>query len=320
MKSRSNIVLKKDFIIASLIVLGLAIVSIMTGAYSIMSQEDGLDMVFITRIPRTLALMLTGLALSTSGLVMQLISQNRMVEPTTTGTIEWASLGLILVYILIPSPTMVQRMLGAIIFSFIGSMIFFLIIRKIKLKSSLYVPILGIMLAGVVSAFTTFISIEFDMMQALEIWFQGSFAGVQKGRYEFLFLIIAISIAIFFYADRLTMAALGEDFSTNIGLNYKRIILIANFLVSIAVGIVAAVIGKVPFLGLIVPNLVSLVKGDNLRENLPWTGLISMGIILLADIISRTIIAPFEVPVSLILGSFGSVFFIGLLLRTRRIG
>ena len=320
MKSRSNIVLKKDFIIASLIVLGLAIVSIMTGAYSIMSQEDGLDMVFITRIPRTLALMLTGLALSTSGLVMQLISQNRMVEPTTTGTIEWASLGLILVYILIPSPTMVQRMLGAIIFSFIGSMIFFLIIRKIKLKSSLYVPILGIMLAGVVSAFTTFISIEFDMMQALEIWFQGSFAGVQKGRYEFLFLIIAISIAIFFYADRLTMAALGEDFSTNIGLNYKRIILIANFLVSIAVGIVAAVIGKVPFLGLIVPNLVSLVKGDNLRENLPWTGLISMGVILLADIISRTIIAPFEVPVSLILGSFGSVFFIGLLLRTRRIG
>ena len=320
MKSRSNIVLKKDFIIASLIVLGLAIVSIMTGAYSIMSQEDGLDMVFITRIPRTLALMLTGLALSTSGLVMQLISQNRMVEPTTTGTIEWASLGLILVYILIPSPTMVQRMLGAIIFSFIGSMIFFLIIRKIKLKSSLYVPILGIMLAGVVSAFTTFISIEFDMMQALEIWFQGSFAGVQKGRYEFLFLIIAISIAIFFYADRLTMAALGEDFSTNIGLNYKRIILIANFLVSIAVGIVAVVIGKVPFLGLIVPNLVSLVKGDNLRENLPWTGLISMGIILLADIISRTIIAPFEVPVSLILGSFGSVFFIGLLLRTRRIG
>ena len=320
MKSRSNIVLKKDFIIASLIVLGLAIVSIMTGAYSIMSQEDGLDMVFITRIPRTLALMLTGLALSTSGLVMQLISQNRMVEPTTTGTIEWASLGLILVYILIPSPTMVQRMLGAIIFSFIGSMIFFLIIRKIKLKSSLYVPILGIMLAGVVSAFTTFISIEIDMMQALEIWFQVSFAGVQKGRYEFLFLIIAISIAIFFYADRLTMAALGEDFSTNIGLNYKRIILIANFLVSIAVGIVAAVIGKVPFLGLIVPNLVSLVKGDNLRENLPWTGLISMGVILLADIISRTIIAPFEVPVSLILGSFGSIFFIGLLLRTRRIG
>lgn len=319
MKSKSNTILKKDFIIASLIVLGLAIVSIMTGAYSIMSQEDGLDMVFITRIPRTLALMLTGLALSTSGLVMQLISQNRMVEPTTTGTIEWASLGLILVYILIPSPTMVQRMLGAVIFSFIGSMIFFLILRKIKLKSSLYVPILGIMMAGVVSALTTFISIEFDMMQALEIWFQGSFAGVQRGRYEFLFVIIAISISIYFYADRLTMAGLGEDFSTNIGLNYRRIILLANFLVSIAVGIVAAVIGKVPFLGLIVPNLVSLVKGDNLRENLPWTGLISMGVILLADIISRTIIAPFEIPVSLILGSLGSVFFIVLLLRTRRI-
>ena len=263
--------------------------------------------------------MLTGLALSISGLVMQLITQNRMVEPTTTGTIEWASLGLIIVYILIPSPTMVERMLGAIIFSFIGSMIFFLILRIIKLKSSLYVPILGIMMAGVVSAFTTFISLEFNMMQALEIWFQGYFAGVQKGRYEFLFFIVIISIAIFFYADRLTMAGLGEEFATNIGLNYKKIILIDNFLVSIAVGIVDAVIGKVPFLGLLVPNLVSLAKGDNLRGNLPQTGLISMGAILIADIVSRTIIAPFEVPVSLILGSLGSVFFIGLLLRTRRV-
>lgn len=276
-------------------------------------------MIFITRIPRTIALMLTGLALSISGLVMQLITKNRMVEPTTTGTIEWASLGLIIVYILIPSPTMVERMLGAIIFSFIGSMIFFLILRIIKLKSSLYVPILGIMMAGVVSAFTTFISLEFNMMQALEIWFQGYFAGVQKGRYEFLFFIVIISIAIFFYADMLTIAGLGEEFATNIGLNYKQIILIDNFLVSIAVGIVDAVIDKVPFLGLLVPNLVSLAKGDSLRENLPWTGLISMGVILIADIVSRTIIAPFEVPVSLILGSLGSVFFIGLLIRTRRV-
>lgn len=234
MKSNKLVLLEKKFIVASMIVFLLAIISIMTGAYSIMSQEDGLRMIFITRIPRTLALMLTGLALSISGLVMQLITQNRMVEPTTTGTIEWASLGLILVYILIPYPTMVERMLGAIIFSFIGSMIFFLILRKIKLKSSLYAPILGIMMAGVVSAFTTFISLEFNMMQALEIWFQGSFAGVQKGRYEFLFLIVIISIAIFFYADRLTMAGLGEEFATNIGLNYKQIILIANFLASIA--------------------------------------------------------------------------------------
>ena len=319
MKTKKSIFLDKKFILGIFILLALAAISIMTGAYNIRSQEDGLRMVFITRLPRTLALMLTGLALSLSGLVMQLITQNRMVEPTTTGTIEWASLGLILVYILIPSPTLVQRMLGAIVFSFLGSMIFFLLLRKIKLKSSLYVPILGIMLGGVVNAITTFVSLEFNMMQALEIYFQGSFASVQRGRYEFLYLIVIISIAIFFYADRLTMAGLGEDFATNIGLNYKAIILMANFLVSLAVGIVAAVIGRIPFLGLIVPNIVSLRKGDNLRENLPWTALCSMGVILFADILSRTIIAPFEVPVSLILGSFGSIFFVFLLLRTRRV-
>ena len=69
--------------------------------------------------------MLTGAAMSMAGLVMQLITQNRLVESTTTGTIEWAGLGLIFAYLLFPAPTLFQRMTGAITFSFGGTMIFF---------------------------------------------------------------------------------------------------------------------------------------------------------------------------------------------------
>ncbi len=113
------------FILATIIVVILGIVSLFTGVYDIWGQEDGWDMFFITRVPRTIALMLTGAAMAMTGLVMHLITQNKMVEPTTIGTTEWAGLGLLTVYLMFPGPTLVLRMTGAILFSFIGTMIFF---------------------------------------------------------------------------------------------------------------------------------------------------------------------------------------------------
>jgi len=310
----------KSFIMALISVIILGVLSLSIGVYDIRGQEDGIRMLFITRLPRTIALMLTGAAMSMSGLVMQLITQNRLVEPTTTGTIEWAGLGLMFVYLIFPAPTLVQRMTGAIIFSFIGTMVFFLFLRKIKLRSSLIVPIIGMMLGAVISAISTFIGLVFQMSQNIETWFVGSFASVQVGRYEYLWLIVIITILIFLYADKLTLAGLGEDVTTSLGLNYNRIVLVGTGLISLAVGVVAAVIGNLPFLGLIVPNIVSMYRGDNLRDNLPWVCLVGIGTIMVCDIISRTIIRPFEVPVSMILGTVGSVVFIIILLRQRRLG
>ena len=151
------------FILAVVIVIALGIISLSTGVYNIREQDDGWSMFFITRVPRTAALMLTGAAMSISGLVMQLITQNKLVEPTTTGTVEWAGLGLLLIYYLIPSPTQMTRMSGAIIFAFLGTMVFFLLMRRVKLRSSLIVPVIGMMLGAVVSAFSTFISLTFKI-------------------------------------------------------------------------------------------------------------------------------------------------------------
>ncbi|MBU5426848.1 iron chelate uptake ABC transporter family permease subunit [Tissierella pigra] len=314
-----NKIWTKPFIITIIVVIILGIISLFTGVYDILGQEDGMNMFFITRVPRTVSLMLTGAAMSMSGLVMQLITQNRLVESTTTGTIEWAGLGLVFVYLIFPAPTLVQRMTGAILFSFIGTMIFFLFLRRIKLRSSLIVPIIGMMLGAVISAISTFIGLVFQMTQNIESWFVGSFASVQIGRYEYLWLIVMVTFFIFIYADRLTLAGLGEDVATSLGVNYNKIVLLGTGLISFAVGIVAAVIGNLPFLGLIVPNIVSMYRGDDLRSNLPWVCVLGMGTITVCDIISRTIIMPFEVPVSLILGTVGSVVFIVILLRQRRL-
>ncbi|EPY12252.1 transport system permease [Paenibacillus alvei A6-6i-x] len=308
----------KPFIFAIIVVIILGIISLFTGVYDIRGQEDGMEMFFITRVPRTAALMLTGAAMAMAGLVMQLITQNRLVEPTTTGTIEWAGLGLLVVYLLFPAPTLVLRMTGAIAFSFIGTMIFFLFLRRVKLRSSLIVPIIGLMLGAVISAVSTFIGLLFQSTQSIESWFVGSFAAVQIGRYEYLWIIVVVTFLIFMYANRLTLAGLGEDVATSLGVNYNRVVLLGTGLISLAVGIVAAVIGNLPFLGLIVPNIVSMFRGDDLRSNLPWVCVIGMGTITVCDIISRTIIMPFEVPVSLILGIMGAVVFIAILLRQRK--
>src|SRR5699024_3050923 len=99
-----------------------------------------------SRVPRTIALVLAGAAMAMCGLVMQLLTQNRFVEPTTTGTTEWAGLGLLVVMILMPTAGLLTKMVGAVVAAFGGTMIFFLFLRRVSLRTSLIVPIVGIML------------------------------------------------------------------------------------------------------------------------------------------------------------------------------
>jgi iron complex transport system permease protein len=296
----------------------LLVFSLFTGVYDVFGGEQGGEMFGITRIPRTIALVLAGAAMAMSGLVMQLLTQNRFVEPTTTGTTEWAGLGLLAVMIVEPGASITVKMIGAVVAAFIGTMVFFGFLRRVSLKESLKVPIVGIMLGAVVGAVSTFIALQTDMLQSLGIWFAGSFTSVLKGQYEVLWIVALVGIAVFLVADRFTVAGLGEEVATNVGLNYHQVILLGTGLIAIATGIVTVVVGNLPFLGLIVPNIVSMFRGDDLRGNLPWVCLLGIGIVTVCDLVGRTIIMPFEVPVSLILGVVGAIVFIGLLLRQRR--
>ena len=295
------------------LVLALLAASLMVGQYDILGTEDGWEMFRATRVPRTIALVLAGAAMAMSGLIMQMLTQNRFVEPTTTGTTEWAGLGLLASFLLFPDGSVMTRMLLAVGAAFVGTMVFFAFLRRVTLRSSLVVPIVGIMLGAVVSAVSTFIALQTDLLQSLGVWFAGSFTSVIAGQYEILWVVLLVVIAVFFYADRLTAAGLGEDIATNIGLNYNRIVLVGTSLVAVATGVVAVVVGNLPFLGLIVPNIVSMLRGDDLRSNLPWVCLTGIGVVTLCDLLGRIVIAPFEMPVSVILGVVGAAVFIALI-------
>lgn len=304
-------------IVVVAVLLGL---SLTTGVYDVFGASDGSQMFQITRVPRTIALVLSGAAMAMSGLVMQLLTQNRFVEPTTTGTTEWAGLGLLLVMVIAPNASIGTKMAVAAVAAFVGTMVFFAFLRTVTLRSSLIVPIVGIMLGAVVSSISTFIAIKVDALQSLGVWFAGSFTSILRGQYEILWVVAAVGMAIFLTADRFTVAGLGKSVATGIGLNYERIILLGTGLVAIATGVVTVVVGNLPFVGLIVPNIVSLARGDDLRSNLPWVCLLGIGLVTVCDLLGRVIIMPFEIPVSLILGIIGSVVFVLLLLRQRRHG
>ncbi|MFJ4015717.1 iron chelate uptake ABC transporter family permease subunit [Microbacterium sp. NPDC090014] len=307
-------------LVGILVVVALLVVSLFTGVYDIAGAADGAEMFQITRVPRTIALVLAGAAMAMAGLVMQLLTQNRFVEPTTTGTTEWAGLGLLTVMVLVPNPSIPLRMTGAIIAAFIGTMVFFAFLRRVSLRSSLIVPIVGIMLGAVVGSVSTYFALVTDSLQAIGVWFAGSFTSVLRGQYEMLWIVAVVGAVVFIVADRLTIAGLGEEIATNVGVDYNRVILLGTVLIAVTTGVVTVVVGNLPFLGLIVPNIVSMVRGDDLRSNLPWVCLLGIAIVTVCDIIGRTIIMPFEVPVSLILGIVGAIVFILLLLRQRRRG
>lgn len=306
--------------VAVVATLGLLVVSLSTGVYDITGSDDGWRIFFITRVPRTISLVLAGAAMSMCGVVMQLLTQNRFVEPTTTGTTEWAGLGLLLVFLFVPDASLMTKMVGAITMAIIGTLIFFAVLRRISLRTSLIVPIVGIMLGAVVGAFSTYLALANDALQQMGIWFAGSFTSVVRGRYELLWIVLIVTIIVFVIADRFTVAGLGKDVATNVGMNYDRVILLGVVMVSVATGVVTVVIGSLPFLGLIVPNVVSMVRGDDLRSNLPWVCILGIWVVTVCDIIGRKIIAPFEVPVSLILGIVGAVFFVGMLIAKERRG
>ena len=222
------------------------------------------------------------------------MTQNRFVEPSTTGTIEWAGLGLILAYIFVPQPSLLLRMVIAIVFALVGTLIFFAFLQRVALKSSLVVPIVGLMLGAVVGSVSTFVALQADMLQNLGIWFAGSFTGVTRGRYELLWIVAITTIIVYFIADRFTVAGLGEEIATSVGLNYRTVMIVGISIIAVTTGVVSVVVGSLPFLGLVVPNIVSMFRGDNLRTNLPWVVMVGIVVITLTDIIGRTIIMPLK--------------------------
>lgn len=272
---------------------------------------------FASRLPRLISIVIAGLSMSICGLIMQQISRNKFVSPTTAGTMDWARLGILISLLLFTSASPLIKMLVAFVFALAGNFLFMKILERIKFNDTIFIPLVGLMLGNIVSSIATFIAYKYDLIQNVSSWLQGDFSLVVKGRYELLYLSIPLVIIAYVYADKFTLAGMGESFSVNLGLKYKRVVNIGLIIVSLITSLVILTVGMLSFLGLIIPNIVSIYRGDNLKSSLPHTVLLGAVFVLFCDILGRIIIFPYEISIGLMVGIIGSGIFLFMLLRRK---
>lgn len=274
----------------------------------------------ISRLPRLLALLCTGIGMSVAGLIMQQLCMNKFVSPTTGATISSAQFGILLALLFMPDSTLWGRALFAFAAAVAGTWGFVWFIQRIQFKDIVMVPLVGIMFSNIIGGITNFLAYKFEMTQALSTWLTGHFSLVLKGRYELVYLAVPLVILAFLYANHFNIVGMGRDFSKNLGVNYNVILFMGLTIAAMITASVVVVVGAVSYIGLIVPNVVSLFKGDKIRGTLADTALFGALFVLVCDMAGRIVIAPYELPIELIIGIIGSILFIMLLFYRLRGG
>lgn len=283
---------------------------------ALLSSGDGMELkiFLLARIPRLLAILCTGVGMSVAGLIMQQLCMNKFVSPSTGATIQSAQFGILLSLVFFPTLGLWGRVLLAFAMSILGTWIFVWFVQKIQFKNTVLVPLIGIMFGNVLGGITSFIAYKFEVTQQLSTYFVGSFSLIVKGNYELVWLAVPLVIIAFIFANYFNIVGMGKDFSQNLGVNYKLVLFFGLTIASMITASVVTIVGQISYIGLIVPNIVAMFKGDKIKGILVDTALLGALFVLVCDIIARSIIMPYELPMELIVGIIGSVMFITMLI------
>ena len=280
-------------------------------------DADQLEILFISRVPRLCSILVAGSSLAISGLIMQRITGNRFVSPTIAGTMEWCRLGVMIAILCFADASPMLRVLAAFVVSLMGTSLFLAFVTRIQSRDIILVPLLGIMLGGVVNAGSTFFAYQYDIVQNMASWLQGNFSLIIQGNYELLYLSVPFIIIAYLYADRFTIVGMGRSATVTLGLNHANIVRMGLVIVSVISSITIVGVGNIPFVGLIVPNIVSIFRGDSVKNILFDTAWLGALLVLICDIAGRLILYPYEIPIGIILSIVGSVVFLALLFSRR---
>lgn len=279
------------------------------------SDPAALELLLISRLPRTLAAVLVGAGMAIAGLIMQTLARNSYVEPSTAGTAQSAELGVLMVTLLWPSASLFVKSIVATATALLGTSVFLATAHRLPPTQPFLVPLFGIVYGGVVGAAVTFVAWQADLLQYLSVWTNGDFSGVLRGRYELLWIGAAMLVFAWMIADRLTIMAMGRDASIGLGIDYARMLQFGLVIVSVISALSTVIVGIIPFVGLVVPNIVSRLMGDNLHGTLPVVAISGAVLVLGCDILGRLIRYPYEVPVGTVMGCVGGGIFLWLLFR-----
>ena len=298
-----------------------SIASLFVGATDIslgamLADPEGIELkiFLLARIPRLLAILCTGVGMSVAGLIMQQLCMNKFVSPSTGATIQSAQFGIMLALVFVPGIGLWGRVLLAFFMSILGTWIFVWFVQKIQFKDTVLVPLIGIMFGNILGGITNFFAYKFEVTQQLSNYFVGSFALVIKGNYELVWLAVPLVVIAFLFANYFNIVGMGKDFSQNLGVNYKLVLFFGLTISAMITASVVTVVGQISYIGLIVPNIVAMFKGDKVKGTLIDTALLGALFVLICDMVARSVISPYELPIELIVGIIGSLLFVGMLI------
>ena len=277
------------------------------------------------RTPRVLMALLVGAALGTSGAAMQGMFRNPLADPGLIGISAGAALGAVTIIVLGTSLPVSQKILipGA---AFAGSIVTTIAVYRLATsagRTSVHTLILaGIAIAAIASAGIGLLSFIADdtQLRTLVFWTMGSFGSATWDNLSIASLLMLLAIAIIpLYGSTLNAILLGESDATFMGYDVERTKLILVVLVALGVGAAVSVSGIIGFVGLVTPHLLRLMIGPDNRLLLPASALLGGILLVVADILSRTIVAPAELPIGIVTALLGAPFFLWLLLRKRQL-
>ncbi|MCX5567801.1 FecCD family ABC transporter permease [Kaistia nematophila] len=283
---------------------------------------------FDIRIPRTLLGAMVGAALALAGAMMQGLFRNPLADPGLVGVSAGAALGAVLVIVLggaFLAPVMDFLGIGALpIAAFFGGLGTTLLLYSIATRrgqTSVGTMLLaGIALgaiAGAITAYLVFRSNDFQLRE-LTFWSMGGLGGATWHKILLtLPFVIGVFIAMPFTARGLDALVLGEAEARHLGFNTQFLKSLIILVVALAVGVSVAFAGIIGFVGIVVPHVLRLVIGPEHRTLLPATALLGATLLIVADMVCRTIVAPAELPIGIVTATIGAPFFLSILLRKR---
>lgn len=282
------------------------------------------NIVFDIRLPRVLLSGLVGAALAIAGAAFQGLLRNPLADPYTLGVSSGASVGAVLTlffHISIPFFGSFTLPFMSILFSFVTIVFVLVFARKMEHAMKLETIILtGIIFSSFLGSLTSLmIALTGDELREIIGWILGS---VSMRGWDYIKLILPFfvfgSVILMLNAKELNAMSFGEERAQHLGVNVQRRKLVVLTAGSILTGAAVAVSGTIGFVGLVIPHFIRLLWGPDHKHLLPLSILAGSGFLILADLISRTIISPTELPIGVITALIGAPVFAGILMQRKR--
>ncbi len=278
------------------------------------------------RLPRTLLAILVGGGLSVAGALMQGLFRNPLADPGLLGVSSGAALGAALIIVL-GAPLGLVSAWSLPVAAFIGAVISTICVMRLSVVGSKTVVanmlLAGIAINAIAGAATGFLIYlaDDDQLRDLTFWTLGSFGGASWSDIRLAVLLIALpTLLALFLARALNVMLLGESAAYMLGVEIQRLKQIIVIIVCIVVGCSVALAGLIGFVGLVVPHLCRMIFGPDNRKVVPASLLLGATLLLSADVVSRLVIIPAELPIGIVTSMIGGPFFLGLLWANRKKG